>query len=205
MSAAQDIIETGKILLSEGFIPANDGNISVREPDGTILITPAGISKGRLTEEMLIKLTPDGKGEYEASEGAYKPSSETPMHLAIYDEDGAVGAVVHCHSPYATALASAGIALTEPILQESVKLLGEVPLAPFAPLGTKEVGESVRPFVKGHKACLLEYHGLCAWGKTLSEALGNAERAEHCARIYYLLRTGGLLRPMTESQTEMLK
>lgn len=99
---AEQICEIGKRVYRNGFVAANDGNISVRYDDTSILTTPTATSKGFMTPEMIIHMSLGGKV---LSNSAYKPSSEVKMHLAVYRENPDVNAVVHTHAPAATMLA----------------------------------------------------------------------------------------------------
>ena len=87
--ARQAILEAGRRLYQRGYVAANDGNISARMADGTIWATPTGVSKGFMTPEMLVRLTPEGA----VVEGTWRVSSEIAMHLAIYRENPALGGV----------------------------------------------------------------------------------------------------------------
>ena len=128
--AKAEILDAGRKIYQRGLVAANDGNLSVRVGDNALWVTPTGVSKGAMTEDMLVKLSLDGT----VLEGTRKPSSETKMHLRIYQENPAVRAVVHAHPPAATAFAAAGLPLDRPVLQEAVVQLGTVPVAPFAPV-----------------------------------------------------------------------
>ena len=125
--AKAEILDAGRKIYQRGLVAANDGNLSVRVGDNALWVTPTGVSKGAMTEDMLVKLSLDGT----VLEGTRKPSSETKMHLRIYQENPAVRAVVHAHPPAATAFAAAGLPLDRPVLQEAVVQLGTVPVAPF--------------------------------------------------------------------------
>ena len=96
------ILDAGRKIYQRGLVAANDGNLSVRVGENALWVTPTGVSKGSMTEEMLVKLDLDGN----LLEGVRKPSSETKMHLRIYQEDPLVRAVVHAHPPAATAFAA---------------------------------------------------------------------------------------------------
>ncbi|MTW37747.1 class II aldolase/adducin family protein, partial [Streptococcus pneumoniae] len=80
-----------------GWVAANDGNVSVRLDEDTILATPTGISKSFITPEKLVKL--NLKGEILEAEGDYRPSSEIKMHIRCYEEREDVRSVVHAHPP----------------------------------------------------------------------------------------------------------
>ena len=92
-----------------GWVAANDGNVSVKLPDGNFMATPTGISKSFITPEKLVII--NSKGEVIEGEHGYKPSSEIKMHLRCYREREDVGAVVHAHPPTATGYAVAGKSL----------------------------------------------------------------------------------------------
>ena len=177
-----------RLLYERGYAVSNDGNVSLRVGENQILITPSGVGKGRMTEEMLVLCGLDGK----ILAGDRHPSSESKMHLMIYREREDVGAVVHAHPPMSTAFAICRRALKERYLAEMVIGLGEVPVTEFAMLSTDEVPESVRPYVHTHNAVLLANHGSLAWGPTLLSAFDRLEVVEQTARIYACVdRLGG--------------
>lgn len=199
---AEKIIEIGKKMYERGFVAANDGNISARLPDGSILITPTGVSKGDMTADMLLRVNLEGK----ILSGSGKKSSETGMHLRIYKENTEICAVVHAHPPYSTAFAVAEQPLDLPIYPEALVLLGEVPCAPYAKPGTPAVGDSVAPYCKTHRAVLLAHHGLVAWGRDLTEAWHRMEAAEGYARIILLTKyVMGIVKPLSQKEINELK
>ena len=168
----RDILEIGRRMYAKNFVAANDGNISAKVSDNTIWCTPTGVSKGYMTEDMLVLMDLDGN----VLKGGMKPSSEVKMHLRVYKENPAVQAVVHAHPPAATSYAIAGMPLNRAILTEAVMGIGEIPLAPYAMPGTEEVPDSIAPFVNTHNGCLLANHGPlpgartpwrpgCAWSR----------------------------------------
>ncbi len=172
---------------AKGFVAATDGNISARLPNGNILITPASINKGFVGGGDLVEISSDG--ERISSKG--KPSSEKDMHLFIYKNRPDVNAVVHCHPVYATAFATARIPLVECLFPEVVVGLGVIPLAPYATPSSKEVGESIAPFVKTVDAILLSNHGAVTYGKDLWDAYFKMEKVEQIAQIQYAARMLG--------------
>ena len=147
----RDIVEIGRRMYARNFVAANDGNISAKVSDNTIWCTPTGVSKGYMTEDMLVLMDLDGN----VLKGNLKPSTEIKMHLRVYRENPEVNAVVHAHPPAATSYAIAGLPLNHAIMTEAVMGIGEIPLAPYAMPGTEEVPNSIAPFVKTHNACLL--------------------------------------------------
>lgn len=189
------ILEAGRKIYQRGLVAANDGNLSVRVGENALWVTPTGVSKGAMTEEMLVKLDLDGN----VLEGTRKPSSETKMHLRIYREDPLIRAVVHAHPPIATAFAAAGIPLDRPVLQEAVVQLGTVPVAPFALPGSQGVADSVAPYCRQYRALLLEYHGAVTWGDTMEQAHYRLECLEQLAAVTLHLRALGCDRVMPET------
>ena len=190
--AKAEILEAGRRIYQRGLVAANDGNLSVRVGENALWVTPTGVSKGSMTEEMLVKLDLEGN----VLMGDRKPSSEVKMHLRIYREDPEVRAVVHAHPPAATAFACAGIPLDKPLLQEGVVQLGTVPVAPYALPGSQGVADSVAPFCKHCRAVLLEYHGAVTWGDTMQQAHYRLECLEQTALVALHLRALGCDRVM---------
>ena len=199
--AKTQIIEAGLKIYQRGLVAANDGNLSVRVGDNALWVTPTGVSKGAMTEEMLVKVDLEGT----LLEGTRKPSSETRMHLRIYKENPDVRAVIHAHPPAATAFACAGIPLDRPIIQEAVVFLGTVPVAPFALPGSQAVADSVAPYCRDYRALLLEYHGAVTWGDTMEQAHYRMECLEQLAQVTLHLKTLGCDRVITEAQVKALE
>lgn len=200
-SAKQAILAAGERLYQRGLVAANDGNLSVRVGPDTCWVTPSGVSKGAMREEMLVKMSLDGT----VLIGLWKPSSETKLHLRLYREDPLIRAVVHAHPPAATAFAAAGIPLDRPVLQEAVVQLGDVPVVPFALPGSEAVAEGVAEYFRGHRALLLEYHGAVTWGDDMKQALHRMECLEQVATVSLHLRTLGCDRVMPEGLVRELE
>jgi L-fuculose-phosphate aldolase len=180
----KEIIRVCRKLDALGFVPATDGNVSVRLDDKRILITPSMLRKGDIRESQL--LVTDMAGRVLAGKG--KPSSEIKMHLYVYKMRPDVMAIVHAHPPFATAFAAAGLDLKAPLLPEVVLTVGPVPLASYATPSTEEVPRSIAKLIRKHQALLLANHGVLALGKDLDEALQRMERVEHLAKISFWAR-----------------
>jgi len=172
-----------------GWVAANDGNLSARCPDGHILITPSGLYKGDVTPELLLELSPEGEV---LSPGPLPPSSETPMHLAIYRRRRSVGGVVHTHSPYAVCMASRQKDLTQRITMDMVLLLGGyVPCLPALPLGTELLAQTVAD-APSEAAVLLAHHGAVTWGQDIQEAWYRTQALEaFCHQLWLQMQLGG--------------
>ena len=200
--AKASILETGLTLFQRGMVAANDGNLSVRVGENALWVTPTGVSKGAMTEAMLVKVDITGT----VLEGTWKPSSETKLHLGLYQADPLLRAVVHAHPPAATAFAAAGLPLDRPVLQEAVVQLGPVPVAPFALPGSQAVADSAVPFCQaGYRGLLLEYHGAVTWGDSMQQAYYRMECLEQTAQVTLHLKTLGCDRVMPPSLVQSLK
>lgn len=162
-----------------GFVAANDGNISVRTGENEVWATPTGVSKGYMKKKMLVKVDLDGN----LLEGTYRPSSELKMHLRAYRENDAIRSVCHAHPLVCTCYAIAGIPLDVPVLAEAIISLGDVPVAPYAELGSEEVPETIAPFCHTHNGILLANHGVVTWAADPYVAYYRLESMEHYARI----------------------
>ena len=195
------ICQIGKLLYDRGYVAANDGNISVRVGEHLVM-TPSGVSKGRMTPEMLLVTDLEGN----VLEGNRHPTSEGKMHLAVYRHRPDVQAVVHAHPPVSTAFAACRKGLETPYLAELVVGLGTVPCTrSFAMLSTEEVPESVVPYLPEHNAVLLANHGALTWGGDLWEAFDRMETVEHTAKIVLNIQTLGGGVPLTEAQVAQLR
>lgn len=200
-SLRKDICQICHLLYDRGYVVSNDGNVSARTERGTVLITPSGVGKGRMTPEMLVET--DLEGHILA--GDRHPSSESKMHWMIYRERPDVMAVVHAHPPMSTVFAICRRPLKERYLAEMIIGLGEVPVTEFAMLSTDEVPNSVRPFVQDHDAVLLANHGALTWGSSLLSAFDRMETVEQTAKIYsYVSQLGGGVE-MTQEQADTLR
>ena len=188
------VCRVGRLLYDRGYVAANDGNISVKVAENRLLITPSGVSKGRMT--------PDGT----VIEGDRHPTSEGKMHLEVYRGRPDANAVVHAHPPVSTAFAVCRRGLETPYLSELVAGLGQVPCTTsFAMLSTEEVPESVRPYLADHNALLLANHGALAWGGDLWEAFDRLETVEHTAKIVLNAQLLGGGVPLTAEEVERLQ
>lgn len=198
----RELCQVGKLLYDRGYVAANDGNLSMKTAPDRLLVTPSGVSKGRLTPDMLLVTDLEGN----VLEGNRHPSSETKMHLAVYRGRPDVGAVVHAHPPVSTAFAVCRRGMETPYLSELVTGLGAVPCTPsFAMLSTDQVPRSVEPYLADHCAVLLANHGALTWGEDLWEAFDRMETVEHTAKILLNARLLGDPVALTQEETAELR
>ena len=191
-----DIIETCIKMSREGLNQGTSGNVSCRDGQG-FLITPSGVPYEKLVPEMVVFVT--NEGEYE---GPLKPSSEWRMHADIYKVRPNAGAVVHVHSPYATALSCHGRNI--PAFHYMVAVAGgeDVRCADYATFGTQELSNNMITALIDRSACLLSNHGQVAFGDDLTQALWLASEIETLAKQDILARVLG--EPAVLSSQEML-
>lgn len=199
--AKKAILDIGQRMYVRNFVAANDGNISIRTGENEVWATPTGVSKGFMKKKMLVKVDLEGN----VLEGTKKPSSELKMHLRAYQENPELLSVCHAHPPICTCFAIAGIPLDVPVLAEAVITLGDVPVAPYAELGSKEVPEVIAPYCHTHNGVLLANHGAVTWAEDPYSAYYRLESMEYYANI--LMITGKILKEqniLTEDQVERL-
>lgn len=183
----EGVVRTAKAIDLAGFCPSKSGNVSARLGE-TFLITPSGLPYAAMRPEDLILL--DAQGRVLAGEG--KPSSEWPFHLAIYAARPEAGAIVHTHSPRATALSCARRAI--PAFHYMIALAGgdDIPCADYATFGSPELADNAVRALRGRKATLLANHGVIALGATLAGAQTLAGEVENLAGQYLDLLAAGL-------------
>ncbi len=174
-------------LYAAGLNEGTAGNVGARSISG-FLITPSGFPYQDLEPRHLVELSLDGA----VLEGTLKPSSEWRIHRDIFAQRPEVAAVVHTHSPYATALACCRRGI--PALHYMIALAGAqvIPCTPYAPFGTQLLSDHVLEGLMGRRACLMANHGMTAVGEELSSAVRLAREVESLARLYLLaLQIGG--------------
>jgi L-fuculose-phosphate aldolase len=182
-----DIVEVGRRMYARAYVASNDGNISIRLDDTTILTTPKSVSKGFMTPDMMVVVDLEGK----KIRGVRDASSELLMHLEVYRSRPDVRAVVHAHPPTATGFAVAGIPLDRAVLAEVVTTLGSIPIAEYGTPSTPELPAAVRKYIKAHDGLLLANHGALTVAGDVFAAYYKMETIEHFARISLVARQLG--------------
>ncbi|MGQ0765879.1 MAG: class II aldolase/adducin family protein [Gemmatimonadota bacterium] len=199
-SIRREIISVCRKLAQRGLVAGTDGNVSARSSSGTIIISPAGRAKGDLETHDLVEMHIDG-----THRGAVVPSSESTMHLRIYQRRPDVNAVVHAHPPVATGFAVAGETIPGNILAETIYHLGPVALVPYAESGTGAIADAIDPFLADHDVLLLSNHGATTMGVSLAAAVHRMENLEHAARIILTARMLGSAKPLSQSEVEAVR
>jgi L-fuculose-phosphate aldolase len=177
------VIDTARAMNEAGINVNKAGNVSVRctrGPQAGLLITPTGLGYDRLQPADLVFLRLADGG----ASGGREPSSEWRFHLDIHRARAELAAVVHTHSPSATALACQGRGI--PPFHYMVAAAGgaDIRCAPYATFGTQALSDHALAALAGRKACLLAHHGVIACEASLPRALALAIEVEHLARMY---------------------
>ncbi len=198
----REVVQAARRLADLGLMAGTAGNLSVREAPSHMLITPAGLRKGEMRPDDLVRLDMNGN---QLSPGL-RPSSEFRMHLGVYGVRPDVNAVVHTHPPHATAFAAAGIPLDRPVLAEAVLLLSpKVPVVPFGAPSSQQLVDHLQPWLADHNAFLLANHGAVCLGRDLAEAVQRTETLEFLARVLLAARMLGGENLLTHADLRSLR
>jgi L-fuculose-phosphate aldolase len=192
------IVEVCQAMHAKGFLAATDGNVSVRLGD-RVLITPTGVSKGRLKPEDLILAPLAGRPDP-------RTSSELAMHLCAYRVRDDIKAVVHGHPPRAIAFTVAGRDIPGRLLPEVVVSFGgTIPTVPYTTPTTEEVPAALAPVLREHDVLMMAWHGAVCLGADAWDAYYKLEKLEHlCEVALYAEQLGGG-RMLSDDQVVRLK
>jgi L-fuculose-phosphate aldolase len=185
----EEVATTARRMISSGLVKGTSGNVSARTPENDVLVTPSGLDYAELGPEDLVLVDLAGN----LLDGAWKPSTETPMHTGIYRARPEVHGIVHTHSRYSTTLACLGWPI--PPVHYMLTVLsneGRVPLAPYTLYGTEELARhAAEALGERHTACLLQNHGTITVGDSPDQAYARTEILEEMAELYYRARVAG--------------
>jgi ribulose-5-phosphate 4-epimerase/fuculose-1-phosphate aldolase len=177
-------------MFDRGLTGGASGNISARTPDGGLLVTPTGVSLGRLDPAALSRF--DASGDHIDGPA---PTKEMPLHAAFYETRTNAGAVVHLHSTHSVALSmlpetDPGDAIP-PLTAYAVMRVGKVALLPFFVPGDPAMADALRGLGGRRSAVLLANHGPVVASKDLEAAVFAMEELEETAKLALLLRGTG--------------
>lgn len=180
------LVELGASLFMRGYSVGGAGNISLRLPDGTLLVTPTNSCLGRLSAQTLAVVDRNGRHL-----GGDEPTKELPMHLAVYKKRRDCMAIVHLHSTYITALSCLEDIdrqnALRPFTPYYVMRIGKLPVVKYCKPGSKELTAEAEKAAVVANAFLLSNHGSVVCGSSLVDAVNNAEELEETAKLYFLL------------------
>lgn len=197
---ASEIIRFCKRLYNKNYICGTEGNVSIRLPDGRIMITPRGINKGFLSDDDIIICDSDGV----KIEGKHEPSSESKLHVSVYKWRSDVHSICHTHPQFATAFSLSGVSFNKAILPEFVATLGAAPLVRYATPGTDGLLLTLRAYIDRYDAFLLQAHGTLTLGNTLWQAFNRTEILEKYARIIHTTSQIKKIELISKGETEYL-
>lgn len=175
--ARKAVADCGRRLLSTGLVVGSAGNVSVRVGD-RIAITPSGVPYDRIEPADVCVLDLAGR----VLDGPDRPSSETPMHVGVYESTDAA-AVVHHHGVHSAAVSTVRDEL--PAIHYAVlQLGGPIRVARYATYGTPELARSVHAALRERTGALIQNHGAVAYGRSLDEAFDRAQLLEWLCEVY---------------------
>ncbi|MFE3326234.1 class II aldolase/adducin family protein [Streptomyces sp. NPDC059176] len=179
--AWSELVATARRTSTDGLVVGTSGNVSVRVPTDSgdvVLVTPSGVPYDRLGAEDVTGVRLDGRQVL----GSLVPTSELPMHLAVYRATDAC-AVVHTHAVHATAVSTLVTEL--PLIHYMAAALGgPVRVAPYALYGTDELADNMLDALRDRSGCLLQNHGTVAHGHSLEQAYDRTAQLEWMCRVW---------------------
>jgi L-fuculose-phosphate aldolase len=194
-----EIMQTMERIYRYRMTTTSGGNLSIREPDGTVWVTPARVDKGGLRREDVVCVGPDG-----ACEGLHPPSSELPFHQMIYAARPDIRGVVHAHAVALVAFSITGQVPDTRLFHQSRHVCGPTGFAPYALPGSRDLGQSIaQTFAAGFDCVVLENHGVAVGGESLQSAFQKFETLEFTAKTLVKARLLGPVRYLSEEELEL--
>ena len=186
----------GRIYRS-GMTTTSGGNISVKDDNGDVWITPSGVDKGSLTTKDIICVKKDG-----SVQGLHKPSSEYPFHKAIFEARPELKAIIHAHPPGLVAFSIARQVPNTNIVPQARFICGEIGFAPYGCPGSEDLGRKIAMEFKNtkYKAVIMENHGVVLGGTDMMDAYQRFETLEFCCRTIVNAGTLGNVKTLTDEQ-----
>ncbi len=191
------VLAAAKGMLRRGLVEGTAGNISARQRDGTLVITPASADYAAMELDDLVIVAADGSTLH--CKDGRSPSSEKMLHLACYRAFDDIGAVMHSHPVHATMFAVTHQAIPACIDEFAMYVGGEVRCTQYAPSGSAEVGAEAVKALEGRGAALIANHGMVAVGPDPGAALHITALVERSARITWGARSLGPLHPLPDA------
>lgn len=186
----------GRIYRS-GMTTTSGGNVSIRDENGDIWITPSAIDKGSLTPKDIMCIKKDG-----TMIGPHKPSSEFPFHKAIYESRPDISAIIHAHPPGLVAFSIARKTPNTNIIPQARYICGEIGYAPYGCPGSEDLGKKIANEFQNpkYKAVIMENHGVVLGGSDMMDAYQRFETLEFCCRTLVNAGMLGNVNTLTDHQ-----
>jgi L-fuculose-phosphate aldolase len=193
-NAPQQILAAAQELLEKGLVEGTSGNISARQEDGTIAVTPSSLDYRVMTLEDIVVIDPSG----EVVSGTRPPTSEKKLHLACMAAYEDIAVVIHSHAVHATMFAVAQQPIPACIDEFTVYLGGDVRCTEYAPSGSDELGEQTVKALESRGAALIANHGMVAVATDMKKAMHNTALVERSAKIIWGAKQLGAIYPLPE-------
>jgi len=184
----QQVAEIMNRLYQRHLTNCMSGNVSLKNDDGHIFITPSQIDKNSITKKQIIEL--DSEGNYlAAKQGVHnsktlKASMETRMHLLIYQQRSDIKAIIHAHPLNATAWACSKQELTNNLCTDAIYYIGNIVRIPYSLMGSEMLAKNVSQYLVESNAALLNNHGVVTIGTNLFQAYYRMELIEYLAELH---------------------
>ena len=192
-----------RLLVTNSLVAWTAGNVSGRVPGGDLfVIKPSGVMYDELTPESMVVCDLDGN----VVDGQHAASSDTASHAYVYREMPEVGGVVHTHSTYASAWAARAESIPCVLTAMADEFGGEIPLGPFALIGSEDIGRGIVSTLRGHRspAVIMQNHGVFTIGKDAKAAVKAAVMCEDVARTVHVARQLGEPVPIASHHIDSL-
>ena len=184
-----------------GMTTTSGGNLSIKDENGDIWITPSGIDKGNLTRADMNQVKPDG-----TILGPHKPSVELPFHKKIYEIRPDLKAILHAHPPTLVAFSLARKIPNIMLIPNASEVCGKVSMAKYDVPGSTQLGENIaEEFVKGYNTVLMENHGVVCGATDLFRAFMSFETLDFCGRLEIDAAKLGAVHTLTEDEVNIDK
>ncbi|HLM55901.1 MAG TPA: class II aldolase/adducin family protein [Pyrinomonadaceae bacterium] len=194
-----EIMRTMERIYRYRMTTTSGGNLSIREPDGPVWVTPARVDKGGLGRDDIVRVLPDG-----TNEGPHPPSSELPFHQMIYAARPDILGVVHAHAVALVAFSITGRVPDTRLFHQSRHVCGRVGFAPYALPGSRDLGRSIaETFRQGFDCVVLENHGVAIGGRSLQHAFQRFETLEFTAKTVLKASLLGEVHYLTDAELEL--
>lgn len=182
----REVVNAHQLIRNEGLAKWSSGNASFcSRRDQAVYIKPSGVMPQDMVERNIVVV--DMKGDVKS--GALKPSTDTEAHLYVYNQLEHINAIVHTHSPYATAFAIHGWEIPCIMTAMADEFGGDIPCGDYAEIGNDAIGKELVRMLKNCPHCpavLMKQHGVFTVGKDLDAALKAAVMVEEIAKTAYL-------------------
>jgi L-fuculose-phosphate aldolase len=193
-----EILATIERIYRYRMTTTSGGNVSIRDANGDIWITPARVDKGSLRRDDIVCVRADG-----TREGPHRPSSEFPFHQAIYAARPDLRAIVHAHPVALVAFSVCRRVPDTRLFHQARNVCGEVGFAAYALPGSAQLGTNIaQTFAAGHDCVVLENHGVVVGGDDLQHAFARFETLEFTAKTIIKASLLGEVRYLTDAQTK---